>query len=515
MDSICIQAGEYWWGGSTNSGISQPFSRDSVYEADFRRSASNQTMPLLLSSQGRYIWSESPFAIKIADGNIYIEGSEIVVAQCGNTLREAYLGAMRAHFPFSDQKLPGKFFAVPQYNTWMQFTYTPTQEGVLRYAHAVLDNGFPAGILIIDEGWHGKYGLWQFDRAKFPDPRAMVDELHRLGFTVMLWVTPYTATDGKELIEQIFPQYNQEAEKYLLRNAAGDPALMLWWNGYSFMHNLTNPYDKALLDHRLHALMEEYGIDGFKFDGGSLEGYTARMMVNGPPKAGYDPVALNIAWNDFGARYAFHEYKDTFKGGGKAVIQRLRDRDHAWDGGNGLDSILPSALVAGLIGHPYICPDMIGGGEWTIREKYSDRFDPELFVRMAQASALFPMMQFSWAPWDDLDAQDLAIVREAAALHTALSPEILALVEHARLTGEPIMRPLEYEYPNEGYARITDQFLLGRDILVAPVIQKSATSRTVILPAGRWQSQTDGTVYESGTHIVPAPRSALPWFRRT
>ena len=143
MDSICIQAGEYWWGGSTNSGISQPFSRDSVYEADFRRSASHQTMPLLLSSQGRYIWSESPFAMKIADGNIYIEGSEIVVAQCGNTLREAYLGAMRAHFPFSDQKLPGKFFAVPQYNTWMQFTYAPTQEGGCAMRMPCLTTVFP------------------------------------------------------------------------------------------------------------------------------------------------------------------------------------------------------------------------------------------------------------------------------------------------------------------------------------------------------------------------------------
>ena len=60
----------------------------------------------------------------------------------------------------------------------MQFTYNPTQEKVLEYAHGIVDNGFEPGILIIDEGWHQSYGTWDFDKIKFPEPEKMVEELH-------------------------------------------------------------------------------------------------------------------------------------------------------------------------------------------------------------------------------------------------------------------------------------------------------------------------------------------------
>ena len=81
----------------------------------------------------------------------------------GATLREAYIGALKKHFPVSGDELPEEFFTKPQYNTWMQYTYNPTQEGVLKYAHDIISNGFAPGIMIIDEGWQKEYGLWEFD----------------------------------------------------------------------------------------------------------------------------------------------------------------------------------------------------------------------------------------------------------------------------------------------------------------------------------------------------------------
>ena len=68
--------------------------------------------------------------------------------------------------------------------------------------------------------------------------------------------------------------------------------------------------------------------------------------------------------------------------GGKPVVQRLFDKNHAWKG-NGLDCLISHGIFTGLIGCPFICPDMIGGGEWTAF--VYGKHDEELFIRMAEA----------------------------------------------------------------------------------------------------------------------------------
>lgn len=513
MNTYEMLPGEHWWGGSSDDGNAEPFDQSSVHHADYRLAASNQTMPLYVSDRGRYLWSEDAFAVTIENGRFSFDGAQVVLVEAGSTLREAYLAAMRAHFPFSQKKLPERFFRVPQYNTWMQFPYSPTQEKVLQYAHALLAHGYEPGILTIDEGWHGHYGVWEFDREKFPDPRAMVDELHALGFTVMLWVVPYVCPDGQEFLRMTAPFYCKD-KTHFLRNGKGEIALVHWWNGFSAIHDLTNRDDCESLHGRLHRLMREYGVDGFKFDGGDVESYSAAALVNRPMQTLRTPAELNLAWNEFGMQYDFHEFKDTWKGGGKAVIQRLRDRCHEWTG-NGLDSLIPAALVCSMIGHPYLCPDMVGGGEWLYRDFYYDRLDEELFVRMAQASALFPMMQFSWAPWEALRPENAALVLETAKLHRKMGGELAALLENARLTGEPVLRPLEYNDPAQGFAEIRDEFMLGEGILVAPVLQKGQLARSVVFPQGVWQEQNSGKTFAGRTRsVVDAPLSVLPWFRR-
>lgn len=512
---FAMEPGEHWWGGTSDAGTEQPYTAASRYTADFRVEASNQTMPLFLSDHGRYIWSEEPFRVEIAEGELCFCGAEMTLVKAGDTLRDAYLGAMRAHFPFSGKRLPDTFFTTAQYNTWMEFTYSPTQEKTLAYARSVVENGFTPGILIIDEGWHGRYGDWHFNRLTFPDPRAMVDELHAMGFKLMLWVTPYVTTDGREFILRAERHFDPANDKNFLRvkNASHDIALIHWWNGYGTVLDMTNPNDIAFLDGQLRALMRDYGVDGFKFDGGTLGTYTPARCLNGEFDTAHTPAEMNQAWNAFGERYEYHEYKDTWKGGGHAVIQRLRDKGHRWDG-DGINTLIPNSIVQGLIGHPFICPDMIGGGEWSYNLRPGFHVDEELFIRMAQVSAFCPMMQFSWAPWRVLSPEGLAAVRAAAQLHGALAPEILALVRAAETGGEPILRNMEYQYPHRGYAAVTDQFFLGADILVAPVVTQHAVRREVILPPGRWQDER-GEIFEGDAVIeTDAPLDRVPWYRR-
>ncbi len=510
--------GEYWWGGCVDDGTKMPFDASTDFTADYRVRMFNQGMPLYVSSKGRYIWSEEAFGVRVKDGVITIDSDyDVTITTAGKTLRDAYLGASHDHFPFTGKVPPEEFFLTAQYNTWMEFTYAPTQEGVLSYAHAIVGNGFKPGVLIIDEGWHNPYGDWTFDTRKFPDPKAMIDELHSLGFKVMLWVVPYVTSTGVKFISAIRRDLNPDTwDKLFCRNEEGRPVIMEWWNGFSAILDMTEEHNREYLDRQLRALMNDLGVDGFKFDGGNTMSYENGRVINGQHRGTkdgtYSSREMNAAWNDFGTRYAFHEYKDTFKGGGKATVQRLRDRGHRWDG-DGINTILPNSLAQGLIGHPFICPDMIGGGEWTYNVMPGFHIVEELFIRMAQVSVFFPMMQFSWAPWRVLSKEALAEVVKLADLHAKMAPEIMQIIRESAVTGEPVVRHLAYNYPDGGYEKISDEYLCGENILVCPIVTKGTFEKDIVIPDGRWQDEL-GNIYEKGVHRMATPLDRLIWFRK-
>jgi alpha-glucosidase (family GH31 glycosyl hydrolase) len=91
-------------------------------------------------------------------------------------------------------------------------------------------------------------------------------------------------------------------------------------------------------------------------------------------------------------------------------------------------------------------------------------------------------------------------------------PEIQALVDHAARTGEPILRPLAYHHP--GYEAVHDEFLLGEDILVAPVLERGATTRTIRLPPGRWVAPDGSSVAGPATVEMEVGLGTLPLYRR-
>ena len=154
---------------------------------------------------------------------------------------------------------------------------------------------------------------------------------------------------------------------------------------------------------------------------------------------------------------------------------------------------------------------MIGGGEFTsfISAK---SYDADLVVRSAQCQALMPMMQFSVAPWRILDKKRLDAVKACVAIRKKYKNYILSLTKKAAVSGEPIIIPMEFYFPHQGYADIKDQFMLGDKILVAPVLIKDANERTVILPKGKWKGD-DGILYSGGkSYSIKTPIERLPYF---
>lgn len=494
---------ELWWGGCSQDGLLQPFG--------FRRCAfdqatdnnNNQAAPVLLSTQGRYLWSDAPLNCTFHSRGLTVETtSPLHQGRAANGLRGAYRAVAKKFFPPSGKAPPREFFTLAQFNTWIELTYDQSQERILDYARGILDHGFDPGILMIDDGWQRAYGDWHFRADRFSDPGSMVAELKRQGFRTMLWVVPFITADT--------PVFRDLQERnLLLRDTTGATAIRNWWNGYSAVLDLTHPDAIAWMRGELNRLKRDFGVDGFKFDAGDFTFYRADDLAHGSAT----PAAQCEAWARLGAEYNFNEFRACWKMGNQPLVQRLWDKAHSWHE-NGLAALIPNSIAQGLIGHAFTCPDMIGGGEFRDFAANADRIDQELVVRMAQCSALMPMMQFSAAPWRILDDRHLACCRAAAALHARHGPRFWRLARHAARTGEPILRALAYEYPDSGYERITDQFMVGSDLLVAPVLQRGADSRRIVLPPGKWRDDQavehlGPKAFETATNL-----ERLPYFVR-
>lgn len=93
-------------------------------------------------------------------------------------------------------------------------------------------------------------------------------------------------------------------------------------------------------------------------------------------------------------------------------------------------------------------------------------------VRWAQIACLMPVMQFSVAPWRILSAQDYAKVKQAVALRSRCMPLLHQALAQCRNTGEPVLRPMAYNFTESACARVTDQFMVGDKLLVAPILEK-------------------------------------------
>jgi alpha-glucosidase (family GH31 glycosyl hydrolase) len=178
-----------------NDGTKMPFENGYSYDM-YGNVKGNQAQPLLILNKGRILWSESPFKFSFLEDHLMLERKDKIYLSEGKTnLKEAFRFASKNYFPANGKTPDMLLFEQPQYNTWIKLIYNQNQEDILKYAHAIIENGFPPGVLMIDDNWQEAYGKWRFRSERFPSPKYMVKELHDLGFKVMLWVCPFVSPD--------------------------------------------------------------------------------------------------------------------------------------------------------------------------------------------------------------------------------------------------------------------------------------------------------------------------------
>ena len=502
---IALLPEESWFGGIVRHGHDQPYGHANCADNLIGNLDGNQGCPFLVSTKGRYVWCEEPFAFEFTNKRLTIRDAyaKVILGEGYENLKGAYLAGCQKHFAPSG-KIPDPLnLAAPQYNSWIEIHRDPTQQKVMTYTNKVLECGLAPGIMMIDNYWFKWNGNWTFDREAFPEPKRMVDELHELGFKLMLWISPFITADSRTF--KVL-----RSRDLLVKDERGEPAIQQWWDGYSCCIDLTNPEGFEWLQSSLDRLVQETGVDGFKFDAGDAYRYKFTDQT-------YELVTPNThseLFGRIGLKYATSEYRACWKLGGQHLLQRIRDKQHSF-GNNGLADLIPTVLIQGLVGYPYTCPDMIGGGELGSYLEHGFRFSEELYVRWMQCSVFFPVIQFSVLPNNALGQESLQLVMDLVHFRQReIVPQLIELARNAAEIGEPIIRHMAYEFPGEGLDQVMDQYMFGSDYLVAPVLEEGAVSRRIKFPGGTWHGD-DGSVVRGPAEVkVKADIARLPFFKR-
>lgn len=466
VSEVKLQRGEHWWGlyidGDGGHSFSDPFS---VTTGSCGRGFF--TVPMMVSSNGRYVWSDVPFRVDFDDQKFTLtsEYEAIKVQKGGKTLREAYLVCYHNNIRVSGQTPPEELFTRPVYDISIEEAVAPAIAQLEGYAVKIIDAGLPAGTFLIPRGWESISGELDFSRDLYPDPASDMAGLHDKGFKVMLTLTPYIPASGIRYARAL------EAGELLL-DADGKPVVFSGRGGYYVCLDFSLPAvtEKFIMSAKL--ITERYGVDGFMLDCKEIIPYLTG-----------DTVRLRefiSNWNGVGDHFDMKIHSSVFYTQGSEVVAGLGDMQRAlsWER---LATSVCNSVSAGLSGYayPYYQTGYIDGNT-----------DEALLLRTIQSSLFMPVAVLPPAAWNMKDARYREEVAKAVKMRADMGEYMTGLVKGSGSTAEPLARHMSYQYPGQGFFNCADQFMLGTRYLVVPVTDNSG-KRTVRLPRGVWIS-SDG-----------------------
>ena len=401
------------------------------------------------------------------------------------------------------------------YHQCRWFDYTQDAVEALAARHRDLD--IPCDAFWLDIEHMDGYRVFTWDRTAFPDPSAMLSRLADLGFRVI------TIVDPGIKYEPGYWVFDQARERdALCRTEGGDLYIGQVWPGDTAFPDFVTEEARTWWG-ELNAAHVQSGLAGIWNDmnepsTGSIPPDRMRFDRGRCSHERYhNQYALLMAMGtSAGLRQAMPERRSfVLSRAGFAGIQRyaanwLGDNQSRWDH---LWVSMPMGMGCGLSGQPFVGAD-IGG--------FQGSSNAELFLRWMQYGTLTPFCrnhseignvdQYAWS-WGEV-VQEL--VRAAIRLRYRLMPYLYGTFLHAAETGAPIQRPLVFDYQYDPTVRdVDDQYLLGADLLVAPVTTPGQTARHVYLPSGRWYDWYSGHGVSGGQFVlVQTPMDRIPLYAR-
>lgn len=478
----------------------------------------NITMPLFLSSNGYAVVFDDFAAASMIMSNPIVYTSEsrspvsyYFINGAGSLASVTHeLSALTGR-----QKLP-PFWALGYITS--KYGYH-TQQETLGVVDTLKRAGYPLDGIVLDLYWYGKeedMGRLAWDQQQWPDHKKMLADLKARDVNTVIISQPYILRNGRGL-----ENYNELASKGLLvKDSTGGPQEVKIWVGEGGMFDVSNPDTRSWLRERYKALTLE-GVGGWWGDLGEPEVHPETgIHANGLSAREYHNLYGND-WSSVISDLFASEFPDrrlmTMMRGGTTGLQRYSvypwstDVSRSW---GGLQPQITIMLNSGLSGLGYMSHD-VGGFAIDPEAPY----DPELYVRWLQLGTFSPILrthaQATAEPYNYPDQQHiiLPLIKE----RYRWLPYNYTLAYENASQGLPLVRPLNFYSPgSDRFDDITDEYLWGRDILVAPVMTQGATRRTIVLPDGLWVDYNNpGRFYNGGDTVnYPAPLEVLPLFVR-
>jgi alpha-glucosidase len=375
---------------------------------------------------------------------------------------------------------------------------------------------------------------WRLDTARYPDWDGLRAELQAHGARVLIYINPFLANQAGH--DQLYAEAVRAG--YLVKTAAGTPYLIPNAGFSAGLLDLSNEqarsWIKGLIKERM---LGQAGASGWMADFGEALPFDA-VLASGEPAATWhnrypeEWARVNreaIEEAGHGTDAVFFCRSGYTQSPGIATLFWLGDQLQSWDGFDGLKTAIVGALAGGVSGFSLVHSDtggfdsievpLPGGRSLPIIHR-----SKELLLRWMELSAFTPVFRTheGIAPevaWQvDGDAATLAHFKRCAELYRAWGFYRRAMVAEAASTGHPVMRHLVLHYPDDPQVLgLRYQYLLGPDLLVAPVVEPDATAVRLYLPAGEWRHVWSGAAVgrAGGTwHTAQAPLGQPALFLR-
>ncbi|XP_035716497.1 myogenesis-regulating glycosidase isoform X3 [Folsomia candida] len=402
-----------------------------------------------------------------------------------------------------------------------------SEAALLNYTDRIASLHLSEGYILFDESWQQRIGDLAMDLTRFPTMDETLNITRRRGFKVALTIQPFFSTQSRNYEEGLYAGDNDDeiwlAEKNSDKKKV--PALTQYKNWTSVaVLDCTKSSAQQWLEKKVSAVVDKYRIDALYVDLGTTYDLPKFYEFSKP-----------LSSSDY--------YKDLFL---KALrpIQHVRTivvssavklpklptfvslspTESSWEG---LQSVIPNILTMGVAGYPFIIPGAIGGDFWPVgKSNASYRMssegsfrvpDRDLYIRWLELVHFLPVVQYSFLPSD----YDQKVVDIATNMYftrkNKLYPYIKKAIDQSLTTGLPVIRPLWMIDPTDATClKISDEFSIGEDIIVAPVIRPGEVERDIYLPKGIWRNEMDGspTKGEKWLHHYRVKENQIPFFTK-
>lgn len=516
--------------------------------------------------QGDKTYCTTPFFWTDTGFGLYVDTCEVTTFDFGEKCIEIKLPETAEVVLFSGtpeemvreyMSLFGSAILPPEWTMgiWISANRWNTQKDVDALLDKLKKYDFPASVVVLeawsDEAtfyiWNGakydpvpngqvlKYEDFDFSGTSWPNPAKMVQDIHDAGLKLLLWQVPVYKKQGDDEVQNAQNDLDREdaaMRKLCVTMPDGTPYIIPKGNWFpdSMVPDFTNPATvKSWFGKRQYLL--DIGVDGFKTDGGEFIHRSDAQFHNGTT----GKEGVNRYSRDYTESYR------NFVGSNGVIFSRAGfSGQHTvpchWGGdqqsqNSELASVLKAGLSAAASGMIFWGFDLAGfaGPLPTL----------DLYRRATQMACFCPIMQWhsepdggqfrelmpgaegnnERSPWNMEESYAahgfMDEMRYWHKLHEQLRPYLWKTAQDCVRDSKPFMRPLIYEWPNDTNAvNCQDEYLLGDDLLIAPLLEENATSREVYLPDGAWFDFFDGTEYSGNQTIVAGKDGKLPVFTR-